>query len=362
MVRIFSSARACAIVAICLSLAAGEIAFGQGDGKRAVDVPRYGVHVRVPQAWDLVDWSRDDTAFVCDLPQDRNSPVGHASCKITVAPENLEVYQRQFAAEGKQSADKAATKTQPRRALLRNELSSLAKAKFLPELVEKFERRLTAEWEFENIDGVRWFERRELVIGDGMLYTFTLDSDESHYDAYVPDFEEMLAAAQIKPLDVGLKRIEEDYWLQSEYHFAIKLPPTWRPAFAPNGRMLFYAVGAAHGLFSDNLVVLASPSKGLELEQLVKEMPAEVKRLDEKAKVACSLVPQGKVTALETVIHTKRGLTDVVILERRFQTKTRNYELKITCESETFRKQEAELRAALDGFVELPPAVKPSET
>lgn len=92
------------------------------------------------------------------------------------------------------------------------------------------------------------------------------------------------------------------------------------------------------------------------------EMPADVKRLDAAAQVSCKLVPQGAVTALETRIETKRGLTHVTILERRFRTKTRNYEVKITCESEEFEKREAELRATLDGFAELPPAAKPSET
>ena len=87
-----------------------------------------------------------------------------------------------------------------------------------------------------------------------------------------------------------------------------------------------------------------------------------MERLDAAADVSCKLVPQGGVTALETLIRTKRGPTEVTILERRFRTKTRNYEVKITCASEEFRKIEAELRATLDGFAELPPAAKPSET
>lgn len=332
------------------------------DGKRAVDVPRYGVHVRVPQAWDLVDWSRDDTAFVCDVPQDRNSPVGHASCKITVAPENLEAYQKQFAAEGKAAFDVPVTKTTPQRTLLRNDIEKLDLATTRAELVEKFGRSLTTDWEYVNFDGVRWYERRVLLIGDGMLYTFMLDSDESHYDAYLPDFDDMVAAARIKPLETGLARAEDGYWLQREYHFALKLPPGWRPAFSPDNRTLFYAAGAAHGVFSDHLTVLASPSKPLDLEQMRDEMPGDVKRLDADAQVSCKLVPQGAVTALETRIETKRGPTHITILERRFRTKTRNYEVKIMCESDAFNEREAELRATLDGFVELPPTPKPSET
>lgn len=345
-----------------LILGATDYLTAADDGKRAVDVPRYGVHVRVPQGWDLVDWSRDDTAFVCDVPQDGNSPVGHASCKITVAPENLEAYQKQFAAEGKAAFELPVTKTKPQQTLLRNDIEKLAPTTAREELVKKFGRRLTTDWEYVNIDGVRWYERRVLLIGDGMLYTFMLDSDESHYDAYLPDFDDMVAAADIKTLEIGLVRAGEGYWLQQDYRFALKLPPGWRPVFSPDNRILFYAAGSAHGLFSDNLGVLASPSKPLEFDKLLLEMPVDVKRLDADADVTCKLVVQGKVTAFETLIHTKRGSTPVTILERRFGTDTRNYEVKITCERETFQKIEAELRATLDGFVELPPPAKAGET
>jgi hypothetical protein len=340
---------------------AATIAAAQ-DGKRAVDVPRFGVHVRVPAAWELVDWNRDDTAFVCDLPQDSNSPVGHVSLTVGVAPESLEVYHREFAEEAAQTADVPATKTAPRRRLLRNEITPLASPPIAPALVKKFGRRLTAEWEFEDLAGIRWYERRVLAVGDEMLYTFTFDSDESHYDAYGPDFDEMFAAAKLEPLEAAVVRLPEGYWMQRDFRFALKLPDGWRPAFGPSDRVLFYAVGAAHGLFSDNLTVLASPPMPLDLEQLRDEMPVEVRRLDPAALVACKLVPQGPWIALETVIYTKRGTVDVTIIERRFATATRNYEVKLTCETAEFAKREAELRAALDTFAEVPPDAKPSET
>src|SRR5689334_5548072 len=101
MVRKLLVVVCCAIGVRCAIGVGGGASFAAEDGKRAVDVPRFGVHVRVPQAWDLVDWSRDDTAFVVDLPQDANSPVGHVTCTIAVAPENLEVYRDRFAAEDK---------------------------------------------------------------------------------------------------------------------------------------------------------------------------------------------------------------------------------------------------------------------
>lgn len=332
------------------------------DGKRAVDVPRFGVHARVPAAWELVDWSRDDTAFVVDLPQDSNSPVGHVTLTVAVAPERLEVYQKQFADESAQTGEAPATKTTPRRRLLLNEITPLATPPIAAGLVKKFGRRLTVEWEFENVAGVRWYERRLLAVGDRMLYTFTFDSDESHYDAYLPDFDEMFAAAKLEPLDVAVVRLPEGYWMQRDFRFALKLPDGWRPAFSPSDRVLFYAVGAARGLISDNLSVLASPLKPFDLEKLRDEMPADVKRLDPDAEVACKLVPQGRWNALETVIHTKRGAVDVTIVERRFSTATRNYEVKLTCETAEFAKRETELRAVLNTFIEVPPEAKQSET
>lgn len=352
MFRIFT----CSAVVCAAAVASAQ------DGKRAVDVPRFGVHVRVPAAWELVDWSRDDTAFVVDLPQDSNSPVGHVRCTIGVAPESLEAYRDRFAADDAAAGDAPATKSTPRRKLIHNAIGPLASPPIAPALVEKFGRRLTAEWEFENFAGVRWYERRVLAVGDGMLYTFTFDSDESHYDAYGPDFDEMFAAAKLEPLDVAVVRLPEGYWMQRDFRFALKLPDGWRPAFGPSDRVLFYAVGATRGLMSDHLTVQASLPKPLDLDKLRDEMPADVRRLDPGAEVACKLVPQGRWNALETVIRTKRGDIDVTIVERRFATATRNYEVKLTCESGEFVRREAELRAALDTFAEVPPEAKPSET
>jgi hypothetical protein len=356
MIRFVSTAAACVAAWLTVGLVTAE------DGKRAVDVPRFGVHVRVPQAWELVDWSRDDTAFVVDLPQDRNSPVGHVTCTITVAPESLEAYRKEFADEAARIGDAPATKTTPRSKLLKNEITPLASPPIDPALVKKLGRRLTAEWEFENVAGVRWYERRVLAMGDGMLYTFKFDSDESHYDAYDPEFEEMFAAARLDPLEIAVERLPQGYWMQRDFRFALKLPEAWRPAFGPRDRMLFYAVGSAHGLFTDHVVVQASPSKPLDLDRLKDEMPGEVKRVDATAEVTCKLVPQGRWNALETVIRTKRGATEVTIVERRFQTAERNYEVKLTCESGEFAKREAELRAMLDGFAEVPAEAKPAAT
>ena len=52
------------------------------DGLRDVVAERYGIQVRVPQAWHLIAWSRDDKAFVLKLPQDEGSSVGWAAQNV----------------------------------------------------------------------------------------------------------------------------------------------------------------------------------------------------------------------------------------------------------------------------------------
>jgi hypothetical protein len=106
-------------------------------------------------------------------------------------------------------------------------------------------------------------------------------------------------------------------------------------------------------VFTDNLIVLASPARVLDLEALKKAMPGQIAKLDERAEVTCRVVPQGGASALETEIHTKRGPLAVSILERRFSSRLRNYEVKFTCETSEFKRVEAELRAALDSFLEV---------
>ena len=39
------------------------------DGLRKVDARRYGIQVRVPQAWTLIDWETHEKAFVLRLPR-----------------------------------------------------------------------------------------------------------------------------------------------------------------------------------------------------------------------------------------------------------------------------------------------------
>ncbi len=341
----------------------GDAAGGADDGKRKVDVPRFGVRVRVPQAWELVDWARDDTAFVLHAPQDGRSEAGDVSCRITPGTGSLEAIQAQLNREARDAAARlaqapapdAAASTAGVKTLLKIELAELKPPAFPPELVEQFHRRLTAEWSYVDAKQRQYFERRVYLQGESLLYTFDIASDEAHFDSYVLDFEEMIAGAELKPLELALERLPTGHWLQRDFRFGLQLPDGWRPNFGAGDRVLFFATGAAHGVFNDSLAVQASPARPLDLKQLAAEMPELVKRKDAAAKTTAKLVPQGGREALETTIRTRRGSTDVVIVERRFATARRCYEVRLTCAAEEFQRREAELRAALDSFIELEP-------
>lgn len=320
------------------------------DGKRGVEAPRFGIKVRVPQAWDLVDWNRGDRAFELDLPQDAGSLVGHVRCTLGPATESLEQQERRYAAQ----KDVPPSEKTPGRTLLGQRIEPLDELGLPVGLADRFGRRLVVDWVFADAQGRRWFERRIHVADADVAYTFTLDSDESHFDAYAVDFEEMFAAAAIEPLKPPLTLLPGGFWLQPQFRFALKLPAGWRPSFGPSERVLLFAVGATHGEHFDQLSVQAAPLPTRNLEQLRTEIPAEVKRVDSAAAVVCKLVSQGHGTALETIIRTTRSGIPVVVLERRFATNLRNYEVKLTCEAAEFARRETEFRAVLDTFAEVP--------
>lgn len=341
----------------------GDAAARADDGKRKVDVPRFGVRVRVPQAWELVDWARDDTAFELQTPQDGRSEAGGVSCRITPGSGNLEAIQAQLNKEARDAAATvaaAAASEAPApvagvKTLLKIELAELKAPAFPPKLVEQFHRRLTAEWSYVDAKQRQYFERRVYLQGESLLYTFDIASDEAHFDSYVLDFEEMIAGAELRPLELALERLPTGHWLQRDFRFGLQLPDGWRPNFGAGDRVLFFATGAAHGVFNDSLAVQASPARPLDLKQLATEMPALVKRKDATATTSTKIVPQGGREALETTIRTRRGALDIVVVERRFTTARRCYEVRLTCAADEFQRREAELRAALDSFIELEP-------
>lgn len=358
----------------------------QGDESlRRIEVERFGITVHVPPGWELIDLAHHERAFVLRLPQDPGSRTGYVACELAVAPSSLEEYRRRHAAN---DAREQVAPDGPRRRLIENRLEppSPASDRVVDDrddsaddndavdggeagavgdravgdaaaaastAVAPVDQRLISVWEYQEGDQ-RWFEARVRVIHAGTLYTFIVGSDEAHWEAYRPDFDDMLASARFSPPRTGVQRMPGGYWMQRDFHFAMKLPEGWLPTFAPHDQVLFFATGDTHEVFSDNLLVLASRLRPLDLERLAGQLEESIPRLDEAAEVAvCRVIPQGEIEALETVIHTRRGPLEITVIERRFSGALRNYEVKFTCLTESFRRNEAQLRDVLDTFREL---------
>jgi hypothetical protein len=325
------------------------------DGKRAVNVERYGIRVRVPQAWRLIVWGRDNQAFALRVPQDTKGSVGQVRCELGVAPETLTEYRERDAAEAAQPP------TVPgKRTLLENRVEPVDAARFGLELARSLGNRQASLWEIESPTGDKSFEMRTRVVSFGTLYTFTLATDEAHYEAYRLDFDEMLTSAKFTPPETGLQRLAGGMWMQRDFRFALRLPLGWQPAFSPSDRVLFYATGPKNGAGGENLVVQASLPRPLDLERLKETLPLEIAKQDPAAKVTVRIVPQGTTFALETRIHSQpAGKPAQVTLERRFRSRLRNYELRFTCHAADFEQFEPELLKALDSFSEVVEASVP---
>lgn len=338
------------VIGLACAVALAHRAASADDGRRAVDVPRYGVKVRAPAAWRLIHWAEDDKAFVLRLPQEVESEAGYVACEIGIAPSSLEEFQKRHQANDEQEQAREA----PRRMLVKNGIEPLDELQFGKETSQAVGRRLDSVWRHQAEGGGVWFEQRTSMISEETLYTFLLTSDEAHYEAYRLDFEEMLHSVAFSPPETGLARIPGGYWLQREFRFALRLPPDWKPGLAPDDKVLFFATGAAHEVFTDNLLVLASPARPLDLQEIKDSLPEALRKADENATVASSeIIRQGQTTALETVIHTRRGPFEITVLERRFSGRRRNYEVKFTCQTAEFQRVEAELKKSLDSFIEV---------
>jgi hypothetical protein len=319
------------------------------DGLRNIEVKRFGVSVQAPLAWNLIVWGQDDRAFVLRLPQEDQSTKGYVSCELALAPEELEDFRKRF-----QTSDEAEQKqAKPQRKLTLNRIAPVDGKRFGQERAEQWGKRLDSLWEYSGGEKGTSYELQTRVICAEMLYTFTLRTDQAHFDAYRADFEELLASAKLAPPETGLRRMPQGFWMQRDFNFALRLPDDWRPSFGPNDKVLFFATGKTHEVFTDNLIVLASAPKPLELEKLHDTLPREITAVDPKAEVSSRIIKQGAEPALETVIHTKRGPLELTIIERRFRGPTRNYEVKFTCETAEFKRIEAGVRKSLDSFIEV---------
>lgn len=329
-----------------LALAVGMAGWGAAadDGRRAVDVKRFGICVRVPQAWRLISWARDSDAFVLRLPQDSSASKGYVQCQLGVAPEHLSDLLK-----GEQPVQPLAADRPLKSRLLESRVEPVAAARQAAQVPE----RLVASWELENDAGDRSFGIRCRMICHGTLYSFTLLTDEAHYEAYRLDFEDMLDSAQFSVPETGLERLAGGLWLQRDFRFALRLPEGWKPAFGPSDKTLLFATGPRHESLTDSLVVEATAAHALDLEKLKATLPAELNQRDPRARATCEIVPQGTTFALETRISTWQGQVPVSVLERRFRTAKRNYIIRFTCETGRLEQQLPEFMKSLASFVEV---------
>jgi hypothetical protein len=304
------------------------------------DSSRYGLHVDIPKAWELAQREDGDRIFVALIPQTDPLRPGVAACELGLAPETLDEYRTRL-------DQNAARDGRPGAKLVRNEVVKDADGE-----------RLETLREFRPRSGGVWCELSVRMVANRQMYTFLLNVSEPSYAAARRDFEALLATARFARPDTGADPAGPNRWAQREFKFALALPEGWAPVLAPSEVALLYANGPAHGIWSDNVLVLAHPHRPTDLAAMAKTFPDDLRRAEPGCEVlSCGVVKQGKLDALETVVRTRRGPFSMTILERRFRGERFDYEVKYTVESKRFDALAPAIRQSLDSFAELPGAV-----
>jgi hypothetical protein len=217
--------------------------------------------------------------------------------------------------------------------------------------------QLETVWEYRPAGGLLWRERIVRIVAHRQMYTFTLNTDDATFPHAQAAFDALVAATELAPPNTGADRLDpkENRWAQREFKFALDLPDGWQPVLAPSQVALFFANGPAHGIWSDNVLVLAQEHRDLDLHELARTVPDELRQVEPNCEVlTCEVVKQGALDALETVVRTRRGPFSMTILERRFRGRRLDYEVKYTVESKRFDDLAPTLRKSLDSFTELP--------
>ena len=261
-----------------------------------------------------------------------------AACELGLAPENLDEYRTRIDGNARRGGRPGT--------LARNEVVKTAKGD-----------RLESLWEFRPQPGVLWRELSVRVIANRQMYTFILNVDDATYPKVHPLFDALVDSAVLTPPNTGADLLDKtrNRWVQREFKFALDLPDGWRPALAPDEIALLYANGPAHGIWSDNALVIAQPHRPLNLKALAQTFPDELRAAEPNCEVlSCELVKQGGADALETVVRTQRGPFSMTVLERRFAADRFDYEVKYTVESKRFDGLAPSLRKSLDSFGEIP--------
>ncbi len=280
--------------------------------------PKYGVKTQIPRDWAIAVREKDDRVFVAVIAQVDPERPGIAACELGLAPESLDEYRTRIDASARRDG-------RPSGKLASNRL-----------IKDPHGTRLETVWEFHPDAGGFWHEVTVRVIANRQLYSFILNVEDGRYGAARPAFDALVAATSFSPPNTGADLLVKasNRWVQREYKFALDLPEGWSPALAPSEVALLFAGGPAHGVWSDNLLVLAHPRGKTDIKELAREYPDLLKREEPTCElISCKIINQGKSEALETVVQTRRGPFSMTVIERRFAGSRFDYEVKYTLES-----------------------------
>jgi len=303
------------------------------------EAPKYGVATRIPKAWPIAVHEEEDRIFVAVIPQQDFARPGVAACELALAPESLDDYRTRIDKNAERDGGAG-------RKLATNRVIKDARGE-----------RLETIWEFHPDAGGFWREVRVRLIANRQLYTFILNVEDSVYAKVRPAFDALIAVTTFKVPNTGADLLAKasNRWIQREYKFALDLPEGWGPVLAPSEVALLFANGPPHGVWSDNLLVLAQPHRNDDLQELVKQLPDQLRREDPQCEViSCRVIEQGKAPALETVVRTSRGPFSMTVIERRFRGGRFDYEVKYTVESKRFDELVPKFRQSFDSFKEFP--------
>jgi hypothetical protein len=303
------------------------------------EAPKYGLVTRIPKAWSIAVREKEDRVFVAIIPQKDFDRPGVAACEIGLAPENLDEYRTRIDANAKPNGRK--------------------NGKLASNRVIKDPRgdRLETIWEFHPDAGGFWREVSIRLIAHRQLFTFILNVEDATYKEARPAFDALIEATRFEPPNTGADLVFKaaNRWVQREYKFALDLPPSWQPVLAPSQVALLFANGQPHGVWSDNLLVLAYPHRDADWKELAQQLPGQLHQEDPNCEVlSCQVVPHGKDQALETVVRAKRGPFSMTVIECRFRGDRFDYEIKYTVESQRFEQLAPTFRKSFESFRELP--------
>ena len=273
-------------------------------------------------SWKLVVKAEEILAFGLAIPTDDPSQTAGVKCEIGPAPESLDEFRTRI-------DRRAARESAPGRSLASNEVR------------QRPDRdQLVTLWNYQPSDGPAIHDLEIRLIAHEQLYTFTLRSPDPTFDAVRPHFEELVRTAQFSSPNTGLELTKDGYCVQKKFRFGLKLPTGWRPSFPLSAESLFWAQSKPKGIWNDNLLVIATKAKPVDLDSLSELIPAQLRKEEPNCTVkSCRKVTQGEIgDSLETVVETQRGPFRITVLERRYPGRRYNYEIKFTVMSETFEQ------------------------